>query len=141
MTRLKQIFYEQLLTKINAQTPLFNNVSARNENALYTISGNVGYQFNLRKNVTFVRFFIDNRYDTLEKNKKCFEKLEAHKKEIEMKMGILLWEFNEKNKVCYLTKKIDGGYDDEKKWDDLQKSMVENMILLAESTEKYRKIC
>lgn len=143
MTKVKQIFYEQLLTKINAQThsSLFNNISARNENALYTFKGNVGYQFNIRKNEAFVKFFIFNRRDSLENNKKCFEKLAAHQEEIKTKMGELLLEPNEKYKVCYLTKKIDGGYDNEKKWDELQNSMVENMILLAESTEKYRKIC
>lgn len=128
MTGVKQEFFQGLLDKMHKEKlPLFQDVSARNENALYTYRGGFGYQFNIRKKSVFIRFFVDDRSDTAEKNKILFDRILKHKPEIEALMGCHLDSDSRNNvRVCYLTKKIQPGYDD-KDWDKLQDKMIAEM--------------
>ncbi len=139
---IRENFWAQLLAYSKQKTKLHSNISPTQHSWLGTSAGKPGLGFNyaIRKNETQVELYIDKGKEKEKENKNIFDKLYNKKEEIESAFGgKLLWERLEGKRACRISKKISiGGYrDDEEKWPQIHKAMVEAMIKLADSLKPH----
>ncbi|MBA7605810.1 hypothetical protein ES703_12945 [subsurface metagenome] len=86
-----------------------------------------------------IELYIDRGKESKEENKRIFDELHSHKKEIEEVFGEELeWQRLDDSRASRIRKTyIYARLDDKNKWDKLQDDMVDEMIRLEKSLKKY----
>jgi hypothetical protein len=80
-------------------------------------------------------------HSDLEINKARFEELLTHKDEIEQKFGEPInWDFNDSRKQQYIRSTCPiGGLDNEEKWPEIQKDLVDRLLRFEKALGPYIK--
>ena len=135
-------FFEQLLSQANQVTNTFNSVSPVGyQNWVNTGAGKAGimWTFAAMKKTSRTEFFLC--HSNFEINKARYEKLLAHKDEIEQKFGEPLnWDFNDSRKQQYIRTTCPiGGLDNEEKWSEIQNDLVDRHVRLEKAIGPHIK--
>lgn len=138
--KVRYQFFEQLIFNANQVTNIFNNVSPVGyQNWVNAGAGKAGIMWTLvvMKKTARTEFFLCH-FD-FKINKARFDKLLAHKEEIEQKFGESLnWDFNDSRKQQYIRTSCPiGGLDIEEKWADIQKDLVQRLVKLEKAIGPY----
>lgn len=140
---LRYDFWKSLLQKSKQKTPLHANISPNIYSWIGTGSGisGLGFNYAVTYKYTKVELYIDRGKDCEEENKKIFDQLYAHRKEIEQDFGdSLKWERLDDRRACRISKQFDyAGLNNPDKWDKLQNDMIDAMVRLERSLKKYVK--
>jgi hypothetical protein len=141
---LRKSFWAQLLDRAKKITKLHSNISPSEYSYISTGSGVSGLSFiyTVTKHGATAELYIDRGKDTEEENKAIFQRLAAHKAQIEEVFGEPLeWRSLEGRRGCRIGKRIDfGGYrDDEEKWPKIHDAMIDAMIRLERAMGPYIK--
>lgn len=136
-------FWKELLEKSRQKTQLHSNTSPGTWGWIGTGSGVRGLNFNYA--ITYkhgqAEIYIDRGKDSEEENKRIFDELSSHRAEIEKDFGDKLrWERLDDRRASRISKRIDyAGLGDREKWPKLQDDMIDAMIRLEKSLNKYVK--
>lgn len=130
---LRRQFWEQLLEAAKKKTPLHAGISAGIDNWLGTGAGKSGVRWTyvIRMDDVQVELYIDRGGDGGEDwNKASFDKLYAHKDQVEQVFGEPLdWQRLEGKRACRIRKLLEGGgLADENRWPEIQATMIDTMI-------------
>jgi hypothetical protein len=141
--KVRYRFFEQLLANANKVTNIFNSVSPLGyQNWVNTGAGKSGtmWTFVAMKKTARTEFFLS--HSDFEINKARYDALFAHKNEIEEEFGEPLnWNFNTSRKQQYIRSVCPlGGMDDENKWPDIQKDLIERIVRLERAMAPYIKL-
>jgi len=137
-------FWEQLLKYAKTQSKLFSNISPSNKgNWIGATSGKSGlsYSYVANLNNTSVELYIDRGKEREKENEKIFNSLLKHEKDISLKFGGSLdWQRMEGRRGFRIKKELQmGGRDDEEKWPEIQKAMVDAMVRLEKALRPHIK--
>jgi len=140
--KIRYEFFEQLLSKANQKTTIFNNVSPVGyQNWVNTGAGKAGlmWTFVAMKNKARVEFFLCHSDSEINKNR--FETLLPIKEEIEKSFGASLnWDFNENRKQQYIRSNCQyGGIDNVDQWSELHHDMIDRIIRLEKAIGPHIK--
>ncbi len=132
-------YFDQLLKLCNQKTNLFSNVSPVGYQSWITAGAGkagLGWSFVASKKNARVELFICGDAGI---NKKRFDKLALHKKQIEKSFGeSLSWEFSNERKQQYIRSNCPyGGIEDDNKWGRIQSDLVDRMIRLEKALRPY----
>jgi len=140
---LRKKFWTQLLTKAKRKTDLHANISPGIYTWVGTGAGRVGLAYNyvITKKCGSCELYIDSGKGQLKLNKKRFDRLHSHKREIERIFGDKLeWErLNDRRASRIVIRFKQAGLYDEEKWDRLQGKMIDGMIRLEKALRDYIK--
>ena len=141
---IRHKFWTQLLETAKNKTKLHATISPGQYSWIGTGAGKSGLSYNyvIQKHEAKVELYIDKGKDTGEENIKIFEELEKNKTDIENIFGEpLSWEKLEQKRACRIAKYFtSGGYrDDELKWPAIINEMIDGMVKLEKSLDKYIK--
>jgi hypothetical protein len=134
-------FWKTLLERSKLKTPLHSNITPGIYCWIGTGAGKGGISYNYV--ITYkwgaVELYIDRGKDSEEENKRIFDELFSHKKEIEATFGDTLeWQRLDDRRASRIRKKYSyAGLDDIDKWDQLQTDMIDGMIRLEAALKKY----
>lgn len=130
----RYLFWTALLERMKKKSDLFANIAPQSSIWISTGAGKAGlsYQFVIHKHDVQALFGINR---AKEETKEIFDKLSAHKEEINSKFeGELDWQQRPELKSSQVVNYISiGGYLDEGKWPQIQDAMIEAMIGLEEA--------
>jgi hypothetical protein len=139
--KIRRQFWKELLEKAKQKTKLHSQISPGPYGWLGTGAGMSGlaYNYSVTKHEGQVELYIDRGKDMDSENKLIFDKLFAHKEDIEKVFGESLnWERLEERRASRISKKITiGGYRDEDKWPAIHEAMIDAMIRLEKSMNPY----
>lgn len=129
-------FFEQLLSKANTATNIFNSVSPVGyQNWVNAGAGKAGimWTFVAMKKTARTEFFLC--HSKFEINKARYEKLLSQKETIEQKFGEPInWDFNDSRKQQYIRTTCPiGGLDNEEKWADIQNDLINRLVKLEKA--------
>jgi len=129
-------FFEQLLSKANKITNIFNNVSPLGyQNWVNAGAGKAGilWTFVVMKKTARTEFFLC--HSDFETNKYRYEKLLLQKEKIEQIFGEPInWDFKDSRKQQYIRSTCPvGGLDNEDKWNEIQEDLIERLVKLEEA--------
>lgn len=132
---LRRKFWEGLLARARAKTPLHANISPTIYNWVSTSSGARGLNFNyvIAKGDTRVEVSIDRGPGEIDMNKRLFDALFSQQEAIERNFGgVLEWDRMDDKQGCRIRHVMDaGGYrSEEEAWPSLQDAMIDAMIRL-----------
>ncbi len=134
-------FWTGLLDYSKKDLKLFSNISPSTGNWIGAGAGKSGMMFTFvaNKNDSSVELYIDRGKEKDKENEEIFDFFVNHSKEIERAFGYpLIWERLEGRRACRIKGKLDiGGRDDEDKWPEIQKTMVDSMISLEKSFRPF----
>lgn len=134
-------FWKSLLERAKGKTELHSNISPNKWNWISTGTGirGMGLIYAITEREGRVEFYIDRGKDSKEENKKIYDKLYSHKKEIEKDFGSSLkWQRKNNIKNSSITKIIKGsGLKDPDKQAELQNKMIDAMVRLEEAFRKH----
>jgi len=129
---VRMAFWTRLLDKASQRTPLHSSVSPGPYNWVGATAGRRGlsYLHTATKHRCGVELYIDLGKGERDLNKRIYDALHAEKPVIEAKFGgDLVWERLDDKRASRVSQAIDvGGYADEGKWPEIQKSLVELMV-------------
>lgn len=139
-TEKKRIeFWKGLLNINKNKTEYFSNTKPKKYYDAYCSSGiaGIGYYYAIKQESVSIGLSINR--DTKDKNNYIFNKLLENKKEIEKTFGEDLGWFNDKNiKFSAIYNQYNyAGLKDEDKWEQLQNDMVNGMVKLINTFDKY----
>lgn len=127
-------FWKHLLNYAKNKTKLHSNKSSSKASYLQAGSGKRGLAYNyvINKNDASVEVYIDRGKDSEKENEKIFNALARKSKTIDRAFGNPLdWQRLEGKRACRIKFAIGGGgREDEDKWPEIQKVMVDSMIQL-----------
>lgn len=140
--KIRYKFFQQLLSNINQATDTFNSVSPVGyQNWVNAGAGKAGimWSFVTMKKMARTEFLLCHA--DFEINKDRYEKLLSYKDEIEQKFGERLdWDFNDSRKQQYIrTSCTIGGLDNEEKWADIQKDLIDRHVRLEKAIGPHLK--
>lgn len=139
--KIRNDFWEQLLERAKDKTDLHSSISASTYSWIATGAGISGlrYKYTVTQHAAAVKLYIDKGKESQEENYRIFEKLKAHKEEIENIFGEdLNWEKLEGKRACRISKKINlGGYRDGDKWELIHNKLIDAMIRLEQALNPY----
>lgn len=141
--KIRYQFFEQLLSRANQITNIFNSVSPVGYQSWVNAgAGKAGimWTFVAMKKTARAEFFLC--HPDFEINKSRYESLLAKKDEIEQKFGEPInWDFNDNRKQQYIRTICPvGGLDNEEKWTDIQKDLVDRIVRLENSIRPHIKL-
>ncbi len=132
-------YWGSLLEKSKAKTQLFSNIKPGFFNLIQTGAGigGVWYRYSINDKCGTVALNISK--SSKKENKKIFDKLCLHKKEIEkMFGGKLQWERMPDKKSAQIIKRFTySGLGDKEKWGTLQNDMINGMDAIAKAFKEY----
>ena len=135
-------FCSSLLERSKEKTQLHSNITPSRSALIQAGSGKalIWYRYSIANNQGTIALYIDTPIKR--KNKKLFDKLYSHKKEIEKTFGDKLqWDRMPDNKASQIIKKfIYSGLGDKEKWSTLQNKMISGMIRLEKALNQYVKL-
>lgn len=136
-------FWKLLLEKSRSRTHLHSNISPNIWSWIGAGAGKrgLGYNYVITYKYGAAELYIDRGKDTKKENKKIFDELFSHKKEIEASFGDKLeWERLDNRRAARIRKIFRyAGLDDEDKWNQLQNEMIDAMIRFEKSFAPYIK--
>lgn len=136
-------FWTKLLQKIKQKNiKLHSNLTPSKYCYIQTGAGTYGlnYVYYISNKAASVYLSIDKGKESAELNKKIFQELLKHKKEIEEKFGDKLdWSSKEGVRLCFVAKTYNIGLKDVDKWDELQDKMISDMTKLESAFKEYIK--
>ncbi len=134
-------FWTELLEKAKEKTKLHANISSGQHSWVGTGAGKsgMGYNYTITKHASQVELYIDRGKDSESTNKNIFDELVEHKDEIENVFGeSLKWERLDNKRACRISRQFDnGGYQDNDKWPDMQKNMIDAMCRFEKALKPY----
>jgi hypothetical protein len=135
---LRKRFWQGLLARAAAKTPLHANISPGESNWLGASSGMRGLNFNyvIKQEEGKVELYTDRGAGKAESNKHIFDRLHKHKDEIEHAFGgKLSWQRLDDKQGCRIayTATVGGWRSDESKWPDIQDTVIDGMIRLEKA--------
>ena len=136
LDKVRYQFFEQLLCNANQKTNIFNNISPIGyQSWLNAGAGKAGIMWTLvaMKKTSRTEFFLC--HSDSETNKSRYDELLIKKDEIEQVFGEPLnWDFDEGRKQQYIRTTCPiGGLDDEEKWAEIQKDLVDRLVRLEKA--------
>jgi len=136
-------FWKSLLEKSKLKTSLHSNISPNIYSWIGTGSGvrGLGYNYVITYKYGGAELYIDRGKESEEENKRIFDELFSHKKEIESIFGDKLdWERLDDRRASRIARRYKGvGLNDKEQWDKLQNDMIDGMIKLEKALNKYIK--
>ena len=139
----KKEFWTGLLEKEREMTDLHANISPGYHNWIGTSAGvnGINYNFTINNNSSGFELYIDKGKGQKELNKQRFDKLHAHKEDIEAEFGgPFKWERLDDKRACRISYRLENqGLLDEDKWDDTQEKMIDGMIRFEKAIKKHIK--
>jgi hypothetical protein len=136
----RERFWAGLLALANGRTKLHANISPTEYHWIGAGAGvsGLGYNYVIRQHGGTVELYIGRKDSSV--NKKMFDELHSHKREIDQAFGgSLAWERADSrlgSKIAYYVEA--GGYeDDEAVWPTIQESMVDAMVRLERAVAPY----
>ena len=134
-------FWKSLLEKSKLKTSLHSNISPNIWSWIGTGAGRrgIGYNYVINNKYGDVELYIDRGKESKEENKKIFDALYSHKKEIEEIFGEKLeWQRLDNRRASRIRKIYAyATLNDKNKWDKLQDYMIEGMIRFEKALKKY----
>lgn len=134
-------FWEELLAKAKEKTSLHANISPQIWSWVGAGAGKAGmvYSYVIFKKGALVELYIDKGKGSEKINKKRFDSLYKHKKEIERLFGgNLEWERLDNKRASRIAKRHKGvGLYDEAKWPVLQDKLIDSMVHLEMALKEY----
>lgn len=134
-------FWKSLLEKSKLKTTLHSNISPNIWGWIGTGAGRSGLSYNYV--ITYkhgaVELYIDRGKESKEENKRIFDELYSHKKEIEEIFGGKLeWERLDDRRASRIRKTFAyAGLNDKDKWEKLQNDMIAGMTGFEKALKKY----
>lgn len=136
-------FWTALLEAAKSRTKLHSGISPGIYNWIGTSAGVQGLllSYVVRQHDAQVELYIDQDKETGEGNQRILEKLQENKESIEKEFGgSLLWETLEEKRACRIRYVVGiGGWQDEEKWPEVHKTLVDAMIRLEKALRPYLK--
>ena len=137
---MRREFWRELLEKVRERTSLHANISPSRGNWISTGAGKTGiiYSYVILKDAGRIELYIDT--GDRETNKRYFDKLQAHRQEIETEFGASLrWERLDDKRASRIAHEIHGkgGLRDKDRWPELQDAMIDAMIRFERSFRPY----
>lgn len=140
---LRKEFWQQLLEKSRLKTPLHANITPRYDHWISAGAGKTGisYVYLIFKDQGAVKVYFDKGKGSDKINKRRFDELYKHKKEIEKIFGKkLIWQRLDTKRASKIRFNIPGiGLRDKEKWSELQNKMIDAMIRLEKACTPYIK--
>ena len=134
-------FWKSLLDRSKSKTSLHSNITPSIYSWIGTGAGRSGLNYNYVITYKYgaIELYIDRGKESKEENKRIFDKLNSHKKEIEEIFGEeLQWQRLDDARASRIRKAYTyARLDDKNKWDKLQDDMIDGMIMLEKSLKKY----
>lgn len=134
-------FWESLLEKSKSKTLLHSNITPSIYSWIGTSAGRrgLGYNYVITYKYGAIELYIDRGKESKEENKRIFDELHSHKKEIEEVFEEELeWQRLDDSRASRIRKTYTyARLDDKNKWDKLQDDMIDEMIRLEKSLKKY----
>jgi hypothetical protein len=132
---IRKRFWQGLLARATARTPLHANISPGEYHWVGASSGMRGLNFNyvIRQVEGTVELYIDRGAVEGEANKRIFDRLLARKDEIEAAFGgELSWQRLDARRSCRIAHNVAvGGWrSDESRWPEVQEAMIDGMVRL-----------
>jgi len=138
---LRFCFWKSLLERRKNMTNFYEDISPGTNNFIGKEAGKSGlyFYFTITNNFGQVKLYIDRGKDKKEENKRIFDSLYKHKKEIEDTFGEeLSWERKDGQIFSEIRKKYNfSTLNDRTTWGEIQKKMIEGMVKLEEAFRKY----
>lgn len=138
---LKFDFWKSLLERKKNITNIYEDISPSTYNFIGKEAEKSGlyYYFTITNNFGQVKFYIDRGKDKKEENKRIFDSLYEHKKEIEDTFGEeLSWERRDAQIFSEIRKRFKfSTLNDRKTWGEIQEKMIKGMVRLEEAFRKY----
>lgn len=134
-------FWKSLLERSKSKTPLHSNITPSIYSWIGTGAGRsgLGYNYVITYKYGAIELYIDRGKESKEENKRIFDELHSHKKEIEEVFGgELEWQRLDDSRASRIRKTYTHArLDDKNKWDKLQDNMIDEMIKLEKAIKKY----
>ena len=134
-------FWKSLLDRSKSKTSLHSNLTPSIYSWIGTGAGRSGLNYNYVITYKYgaIELYIDRGKESKEENKRIFDELNSHKKEIEEIFGEeLQWQRLDDARASRIRKAYTyARLDDKNKWDKLQDDMIDGMIMLEKSLKKY----
>jgi len=134
-------FWRTLLEKSKLKTSLHSNISPNIYSWIGTGAGKsgIGYNYAITYKYSSIELYIDRGKESEEENKRIFDDLYAHKKEIEEVFGDKLeWERLDDRRASRIRKRYSyAGLNETDKWDKLENDMIDGMIRLEKALKKH----
>ena len=132
---IRRRFWQGLLARAAAKTPLHANISPSESSWVGTSSGMRGMAFNYvtGQHESRVELYIDRGAEEADANKRIFDLLHNHKEQIESSFGgELSWQRLDAKQSCRIAHTISAGgwRSDEAKWPEIHNVMIEEMVRL-----------
>lgn len=134
-------FWKSLLEKVKSKTSLHSNISPNIYAWIGTGAGRSGITYNYV--ITYkhgaIELYIDRGQGAKDENKKIFDELYSHKKEIEeVFSGELEWQRLDDRRASRIRKiYASAGLDDKDEWNKLQEDMINGMIRMEAALKKW----
>ncbi len=129
-------FWTQLLDAARGRTDLHARTTPGNDWWIGAMRSGISYNYALRKDSAYVELWIDK--GNVETNEAIFQRLLAHKGEIEKDFGErLVWHTarGRSRAVQFFASRY--GFDDRKHWPEIQKALIDAMIRLEAACSPY----
>jgi len=138
---LRLDFWKSLLERRKNSTKVYEDISPSTNNFIGKEAGKSGlyFYFTITNNFGQVKLYIDRGKDRKEENKKIFDGLYEHKKEIEEIFGEELnWERRDTQIFSEIRKKYNfSTLNDRATWGEIQEKMIEGMVKLENVFKDY----
>lgn len=131
---LRKRFWRLLLDRINEQSPLFQNISPTKDNSICAtagVPGTLGYYF-FRITGTYARVeFLVSRTNREDAARATFDRLAAHRQQIEAALGEPLgWEVEDGKSFYRVVLSGPGNIFDEEQWPEMIERLSTDMLRL-----------
>ena len=131
---IRRRFWTELLERAKGRTHLHAAVSPREYHWLGVSAGKRGLNFNyvITQHGSTAELYIDRGQGGEEENQAIFNRLQAHKQQIEEAFGeALSWEPLKGKRACRIAWRSEaGGYRDDDNWQEIQDAMIDAMVRL-----------
>ena len=135
------IFWKQILGKSKDKTNLFSNISPSKSSYISTGAGKSGltYFYVITQKNGSIGLCIDKGKNYDELNKKIFDDLFEHKKDIEKEFGDSLeWQRLDNKRASRIRKiYVTANLNDSENWDKLESEIIDGMINFDKAIKKY----
>lgn len=134
-------FWKNLLERRKNMTDVYEDISPSTNNFIGKEASKSGlyFYFTITNNFCQVKLYIDRGKDKKEENKKIFDSLYEHKKEIEDTFSEELnWERRDAQIFSEIRKRYNfSTLNDRATWGEIQEKMIKGMVKLEEAFGKY----
>jgi len=138
---IKIDFWKSLLERRKNMIGVYEDIPLSTYNFIGKEAGKSGlyFYFTVTNNFSQIKLYIDKGKGKKEENKKIFDSLYEHKKEIEDAFGAELdWERKETQRFSKIRKRYNfSTLNDKTTWEEIQGKMIEGMVRLEAAFKDY----